>query len=65
VGCIPSKALLDSSQKYTEAQRPFAAHGIGDRRRRPLMSPAMLAQGRDRRQLTGGIAGLFKHNGVT
>ncbi len=28
VGCIPSKALLDSSYKYTEAQHGLAAHGI-------------------------------------
>ena len=28
VGCIPSKALLDSSHKYEEAQKGFKAHGI-------------------------------------
>lgn len=29
VGCIPSKALLDSSEHYHQAQHQFAAHGIG------------------------------------
>ena len=28
VGCIPSKALLDSSYKYHEAKDDFAVHGI-------------------------------------
>ncbi|MCS7296849.1 MAG: dihydrolipoyl dehydrogenase [Bacteroidia bacterium] len=28
VGCIPSKALLDSSEKYDEARRYFKEHGI-------------------------------------
>src|SRR5438270_1546443 len=28
IGCIPSKALLQSSEKFAEASRSFAAHGI-------------------------------------
>ncbi len=28
VGCIPSKALLDSSEKYSEAKHSFTDHGI-------------------------------------
>ncbi len=28
VGCIPSKALLDTSEKYHQAQHEFAHHGI-------------------------------------
>jgi dihydrolipoamide dehydrogenase len=28
VGCIPSKALLDSSEKYYDARKHFAEHGI-------------------------------------
>ena len=28
VGCIPSKALLDSSQKYIDAKEEFHTHGI-------------------------------------
>jgi dihydrolipoamide dehydrogenase len=29
VGCIPSKALLDSSEHYHNAEKNFEAHGIG------------------------------------
>src|SRR6266852_6355171 len=28
IGCIPSKALLQSSEKYQEAQHALAAHGV-------------------------------------
>src|SRR5712691_4941389 len=28
IGCIPSKALLQSSEKFAEASRSFAEHGI-------------------------------------
>jgi dihydrolipoamide dehydrogenase len=28
IGCIPSKALLDSSELYVLAQKQFARHGI-------------------------------------
>src|SRR5512138_3371497 len=28
IGCIPSKALLESSELYAEAQHDLAAHGI-------------------------------------
>src|SRR2546421_3643849 len=28
VGCIPSKALLESSELFAEARKSFAAHGI-------------------------------------
>ncbi len=65
VGCIPSKALLDSSHKYHEAKFDFDVHGIGVGDT-TINVPAMLAR-KDKivDQLTGGIAGLFKHNGVT
>ncbi len=65
VGCIPSKALLDSSQKFAEARDHLAVHGITVKN--PTIDvPAMLER-KDKivDQLTGGIAGLFKHNGVT
>ena len=28
VGCIPSKALLNSSHKYEDAEKHFKAHGV-------------------------------------
>jgi dihydrolipoamide dehydrogenase len=65
VGCIPSKALLDSSYKFAEVRDSLAVHGISVKDAR-INVPAMLAR-KDKiiQQLTGGIAGLFKHNGVT
>jgi dihydrolipoamide dehydrogenase len=65
VGCIPSKALLDSSHKYHEAKADFGVHGISVGET-TIDVPAMIGR-KDMivDQLTGGIAGLFKHNGVT
>lgn len=65
VGCIPSKALLDSSHKFLESKQYFSGHGIevGE----PKMNvPAMIAR-KDKivTQLTAGVGGLFKANGVT
>ena len=65
VGCIPSKALLDSTHKFAEASHDFAAHGITTKGL-SMDVPAMI-QRKDQvvAQLTGGIGGLFKANGVT
>ena len=64
VGCIPSKALLDSSHHYDEARNGFAVHGIGISNPQ-IDVPAMLAR-KDSvvRNFNGGIASLFKANGV-
>ncbi|PLW83279.1 dihydrolipoyl dehydrogenase [Kineobactrum sediminis] len=65
VGCIPSKALLDSSQKFVEAKEHLGVHGITVKSAE-MDVPAMLARkNKIVDQLTGGISGLFKHNGVT
>ena len=65
VGCIPSKALLESSEIYVEALHRFADRGVrcdGV----SLDLPAMLKdKSKTVAQLTGGVAGLFKKNGVT
>ena len=65
VGCIPSKALLDSSHKFADVRDNLAVHGISVKKA-DIDIPAMLAR-KDQivSQLTGGITGLFKHNGVT
>jgi dihydrolipoamide dehydrogenase len=65
VGCIPSKALLDSSYKFAEARDNLGVHGISVEAAK-IDVPAMISR-KDKivKQLTGGIAGLFKHNGVT
>ncbi|NLY12583.1 MAG: dihydrolipoyl dehydrogenase [Gammaproteobacteria bacterium] len=65
VGCMPSKALLDSSWKFHEAQEGFAVHGI-DVKGVAMDVPTMIGR-KDTivKNLIGGIAGLFKANGVT
>jgi dihydrolipoamide dehydrogenase len=63
-GCIPSKALLESSELFHRAGHEFKKHGIaiGD------LGIDIAAMQKRRagivRQLTGGIAGLFKANKV-
>lgn len=65
VGCIPSKALLDSSYKFAEARDHYDVHGITIKGA-SMDVPAMLKRKESIvNQLTGGISGLFKHNGVT
>ena len=65
VGCIPSKALLTSSEKYHEALHSLAVHGVklGSV---SLDLPAMMAH-KDKvvKDNTAGIDFLFKKNKVT
>src|SRR5262245_25356562 len=65
IGCIPSKALLESSEHYEAALHKLKRHGVvvGDVK---LDLPAMLAR-KDKvvKDLTGGVAFLFKKYGVT
>lgn len=65
VGCIPSKALLDSSHKFHEASHDFAVHGISIKDI-SIDVPAMIAR-KDKvvENLTGGVAQLLKGNGIT
>ena len=65
VGCIPSKALLDSSWKYHEAKDAFAVHGISTGE--VSIDVAAMIGRKDQivKNLTGGVAGLLKANGVT
>ncbi|WP_018274784.1 dihydrolipoyl dehydrogenase [Teredinibacter turnerae] len=65
VGCIPSKALLDSSHKYHEAKSAYAAHGIGVNEV-SIDVPSMIARKEKIvKQMSTGITGLFKANKVT
>lgn len=63
-GCIPSKALLDSSEHFALARDKFAGHGIEINP--PTMNvPKMVARKDDVvKKLTDGIAYLFKKNKV-
>jgi dihydrolipoyl dehydrogenase len=65
VGCIPSKALLDSSEHFHLVKNGLAVHGVrvGDV---TLDLPAMMAR-KDKvvHGLTNGVAGLFKKHKIT
>jgi dihydrolipoamide dehydrogenase len=65
IGCIPSKALLDSTELYHLAHERFSRHGIKVSGLE-IDVPAMLAR-KDAvvKSLTGGVAGLFKKNKIT
>lgn len=64
-GCIPSKALLESSELLHRAQTEFAAHGIAASG--IVLDLAVMQKRRASivRNMTGGIGSLFKAAGVT
>src|SRR5689334_7274308 len=65
IGCIPSKALLDSRERFWQTRTHLAAHGVcvGEV---SLDLPAMMRR-KDQvvQGLTSGVAGLFKKNRLT
>jgi dihydrolipoamide dehydrogenase len=63
-GCIPSKALLESSELVHRAEHEFATHGIKLSSVEVDLAAMQKRKGAIVRQLTGGIAGLFKANKV-
>jgi dihydrolipoamide dehydrogenase len=64
IGCIPSKALLQSSEKYHEAAHGLAKHGV--RLTGVSLDLAGMMKRKDGvvEQLTKGVAFLFKKNKV-
>jgi dihydrolipoamide dehydrogenase len=64
VGCIPSKALLDSSEHFEMARHGMAVHGVRVAGVE-LDLPAMMKR-KDGvvRDLTRGVEGLFRKNGI-
>jgi dihydrolipoamide dehydrogenase len=64
VGCIPSKALLDSSKHFHHLRHDFAAHGISVKNAE-IDVPTMIAR-KDGvvKKLTGGVSQLLKGNKV-
>jgi dihydrolipoamide dehydrogenase len=65
VGCIPSKALLDSSKHYHHLQHEYADHGI--QASDTSIDVGKMLERKDGivKKLTMGVAGLFKANEVT
>ncbi|AOM02269.1 dihydrolipoyl dehydrogenase [Cobetia marina] len=65
VGCIPSKALLETSHKFVEARDEFAELGIKADGVEIDVAKMIERKAQIVKNLTGGISGLFKANGVT
>lgn len=65
VGCIPSKALLESSHIYHDTKHGLSAHGIAVDNVRLDLGAMMKRKDQVVQTLTGGIDLLFKKNKVT
>ena len=65
VGCIPSKALLESSENYERVQHQFKAHGITASGVRFDLKTMMERKDKVVGKMTSGIAGLFRKNKIT
>ena len=65
IGCIPSKALLNSSEKFTEISKHAEEHGISTGKVDLDLSKLMQRKNKIVKQLTSGISFLFKKNKIT
>jgi dihydrolipoamide dehydrogenase len=63
-GCIPSKALLESSELYQRAKDEFGIHGIKIGGLTLDLGAMQKRRATIVKTMTGGIAALFKANGV-
>lgn len=65
VGCIPSKALLDTSHRYESTIHDLAEHGISTGEVSFDLAKILARKDKVVDQLTGGVAQLLKGNGIT
>ena len=65
IGCIPSKSLLNSSEKYVEFTQHSEEHGIKTEKVDLDLSKLMQRKDKIVKQLTTGIGFLFKKNKIT
>ena len=65
VGCIPSKALLESSALWQAAHTSWAGHGIAAAGLRLDLEAMQARKDKVVRQLTAGVAGLMRSNHIT
>ena len=65
VGCIPSKALLESSALFYRAKKGLGHHGIGQGEVGLDLRAMMARKEKIVQTMTKGIEGLFKGRGVT
>ena len=64
VGCIPSKALLESSENYERVTHQFKAHGITASGVRFDLKTMLERKDKIVAKMTGGIAALFRRNKI-
>ncbi len=64
IGCIPSKALLEASERYEETRHGLKKMGIKVQGVELDLPGMMRHKGKTVKALTSGVAGLFKKNGV-
>jgi len=65
VGCIPSKALLDSSKQFYNLAHNLPAHGISVENAKVDLKTFIGRKEKIVKQFTGGVAQLFKANKIT
>lgn len=64
VGCIPSKALLESSELYAQAKKDFNTHGISVTDLKVNLEQMQSRKSKIVKDLTEGIRFLFKKNKI-
>ena len=64
IGCIPSKALLDSSERFYEAKSKLSHHGIKVGELSFDLAAMLARKEQVVKQLTGGVGYLFKKNKI-
>jgi dihydrolipoamide dehydrogenase len=62
IGCIPSKALLDSSRQFHNLTHAFKDHGISADNAKMDVATMIARKDKIVKQFTGGITTLFKGN---
>lgn len=65
IGCIPSKALLQSSENYAAVQHDFAAHGVKVGKVELDLPTMMTRKDKVVQQNADGVTFLFKKNKIT
>jgi dihydrolipoamide dehydrogenase len=65
IGCIPSKALLESSERYYEVKHSLAEHGVLAADAKLDLAKMLARKEKVVETLTKGIDGLFKKNRIT
>src|SRR3954470_14065611 len=65
IGCIPSKALLESSELYLQAREKLAVHGIKVPQVELELGAMLRRKDTIVQTLTKGVDGLFRKNKIT